>query len=192
MPIIWKTKNINIQKYYNIIRNTIMLNSDSGDGYNSYQTWLKFKKECKLTILPADKIEENRRYFAHLNVETSTGIAWGVTGKDEITMFINDSRNPFIIRSNAMPLAHELLHWIYQKAVGTSHIRRKYDAPEGKAGGMGPMSTVIVHDNYYGTKKTLKFWISWGLGWIPINIPYIPIKEAIKKYSLSSDTSVIN
>ena len=99
-------------------------------------------------------------------------------------MFVNDSKNPFILRSNIMPLAHELLHAVYQDGIGTHHITRKYDAPEGRAGTRGAAATVIVHDNWYGSKKTIKFWIRHMFIWLPITIPYIPIKQAKEEYSI--------
>ena len=99
-------------------------------------------------------------------------------------MFINDSANSFIIRQNVMPLAHELLHALYIDAVGTQHIVRRYNAPEGKAGTSGSRATVIVHDNWYGSKETIKIWIRWGFIWMPITIPYIPIKKAKEIYNI--------
>ena len=125
-----------------------------------------------------------KSYFKHVEVKTGEGIPWGVTGKKIINMFVNDTRNPFILRSNIMPLAHELLHALYQDQVGTYHITRKYDAPEGKAGTRGAAQTVIVHDNWYGTKETTKFWIRYGMIWLPITIPYYPIKQAKKDYAI--------
>ncbi len=184
MPIIWKTKNINIQNYYKIIRRTIIFNS-------SWTYWKKFKEEWTVHVMPVDKVGEYSQFYTHLlgGIEKfSEGIAWGITGNHEIVLFIVDSRNPFIIRSNAMPIAHELLHAIYQDNVGTSHITRYYDSPDGNIGTKGPAATVIVHDNWYGSKETLRFWISWGLGYLPITIPYIPIWKAKKDYSITIGT----
>lgn len=177
MSIIWHTKKINIQKYYKIIRRTIIFNS-------SYDYWKQFKKNWTVYVIPADKIGEYSKFFDHLNVDVSTGIAWGITGEHEIHLFIIDSRNPFTIRSNSMPIGHELLHAIYQDNVGTFHITRKYDAPDGRAGTRAPAETVIVHDNWYGSKITMRFWISWGLGFLPITIPYIPLKRAKELYPI--------
>jgi hypothetical protein len=83
-----------------------------------------------------------------------------------------------------MPLAHELLHAIYQDGVGTYHITRKYDSPEGRAGTRGAAATVIVHDNWYGNKETIKFWIRWKMIYLPITIPFIPIKKAKELYNI--------
>jgi len=177
MAIEWHTSNINIQNYYKIIRRTIILNSN-------YKYWQYFKTHWDVHILPVDRAGEFYKYWEHLDVETSTGIAWGVTGKHEMYLFINDTRNPFIIRSNAMPMSHELLHAIYQDEVGTGHITRKYDSPEGKKYTQGAAATVIVHDNWYGRQKTLRFWIAWGLGWLPITISYIPVRVAKRLYKL--------
>lgn len=175
----WKTKNINIQNYYKIIRRAIMLNSN-------YDYWQKFKRQWKVTVIPVDKAGDYSQYYAHLTgiEKFSEGIAWGITGMREIVLFVVDSRNPFIIRSNAMPIVHELLHAIYQDNVGTYHIKRHYDAPDGNAGTLAPAATVIVHDNYYGSKERLRMWISWGLGWLPITIPFIPLKRAKELYPI--------
>jgi len=179
MTIEWKTKNINIQNYYKIIRRVVILSA----GYNF---WRIFKNEWKITVLPVDQAGDYSEFYGHLlTIETSTGIAWGITGKKEMVLFVVDSRNPFIIRSNAMVIGHELLHAIFQSEVGTSHIRRQMDgAPEGRIGTMGAAATVIVHDIWYGTKETLTLWISWGLGWLPITVPFITIKEAKRRYGL--------
>ena len=49
---------------------------------------------------------------------------------------------------------------------------------------LGAAATVIVHDNWYGTKKTIKIWIRWSMIWLPITIPFIPVKEAKKIYAI--------
>ena len=161
-----------------------MLNAHDGTEKSGYNYWKKFKKEWNLHIIPVEKQEDFKRFYGHLRVETSDGIAWGVTGKKVIYMFINDTVNPFIIRQNTMPLVHELLHAIYQDNVGTWHISRKYDAPEGRKGTMGSAATVIVHDNWYGSRETMRFWINWGLTWLPITIAYIPLYKAKKMYAI--------
>jgi len=184
MTIIWHTKNINIQNYYKIIKRTIILNGDNGTNLSGYKAWQKFKDEWTLHIIPVTEQADFSRFYDHLLVETSSGIAWGVTGKNIIYMFVNDTINPFIIRQNAMPLSHELLHALYQFTVGTFHITRKYTSPEGRIGTSGAAATVIVHDNWYGRKQTFVMWISWGLGWLPITITYYPVKQAKKEYAI--------
>ena len=184
MPINFSTKNIDQDTYTKIIRRIIILNGNKGEGLSGYQAWVRFNRDWHLNIIPVTEQEEYKKYYNHLNVETSNGIALGVTGQKVIYMFVNDSKNSFIIRQNIMPLGHELLHALYQDEVGTQHIMRKYDAPEGKAGGYGARATVIVHDNWYGTKKTIRIWIRWGIIWLPITIPYIPVKEAKEIYNI--------
>ncbi|WP_428323622.1 hypothetical protein [Nitrosopumilus sp.] len=181
----WHTKNINIQNYYKIMRRAIMLNGDNGRGLSGYAAWKHFKDNTTLHVFPADRLDEFRHFFAHLDVETAEGIAWGVTGQNEVYMFINDSRNSFIFRSNIMPFVHELLHVLYQQQVGTFHVTRLYDgAPEGRIGTRGSAATVIVHDNYYGSKERIRVWISWGIGWLPVSFPYIPIRKAKEMYPI--------
>ncbi len=178
------TKNIDTKRYEDIICRIIMLNGSNGKHLSGYYAWENFKDNWELNIIPTTKQDEFKSYYEHLNVETSDGIAWGVTGKKVIYMFVNDSKNPFILRSNIMPLGHELLHAVYQDGVGTHHITRKYDAPEGRAGTRGAAATVIVHDNWYGSKETIRFWIRHGFIWLPITVPYIPIKKAKEDYSI--------
>ena len=84
-----------------------------------------------------------------------------------------------------MVISHELLHGIYQIHVGTVPVRRQRDeAPEGRIGSTGPASTVIVHDNYYGYKNTIKTWLPWNVSWTPIVTSYMPISRAKSMYNL--------
>ena len=161
-----------------------MFNADDGTNMSGWKYWKKFKEEWTVNIIPVDEAGDYSQFYAHLDIEASDGMAWGITGQKEIVLFVIDSQNPFTMMSNAMPIAHELLHAIYQDKVGTSHITRLYDAPEGKKGTKGPASTVIVHDVYYGSKTRLKFWIGWTIGWIPIYIPFLQVKTARKLYDL--------
>ena len=170
--------------YTNIIRTAVYLNGDDGTNLSGAKLWKKLKSDWNINIIPVENQQDFKVFFEHLNVKTSDGIAWGVTGDKIIYMFINDSSNPFITRSNAMPLGHELLHAIYQETIGTHHIKRKYNAPEGNAGTKGAAATVIVHDNWYGTKETIRFWTRHGLIWLPITIPYCPIKKAKEIYNI--------
>ena len=182
--IVFKTKNIDEKKYRDIIQRTIMINGHDGTNNSGYKAWQNFDQTWVLMIIPVTEQEEYKRYYGHLQVEVSDGIAWGVTGQKVIYMFVNDSANSFIIRQNVMPLAHELLHALYIDAVGTQHIVRRYNAPEGNRGTSGSRATVIVHDNWYGSKETIKIWIRWGLIWMPITIPFIPVKKAKETYGI--------
>ena len=187
MTIIWHTKNINIQKYYTIIRNNVMFNSDDGKYMAGSKYWQEFKKTWTVHIIPVDQAGEYSQFYAHLlgrEEKFSEGIAWGITGDHEIVLFIIDSRNPFIIRSNAMIIGHELLHAIYQDKVGTFHITRMYDAPDGNKGTKAPAATVIVHDTWYGSKCMIVFWIGWLIGYIPIKMPFIQVKTAKMLYPI--------
>lgn len=160
-----------------------MFNADNGKNKSGYDYWQKFKKEWTVHVIPTDKTNEFSRFYDHItDIEVSDGIAWGITGQKEMFLFVVDSRNPFITRSNAMPIGHELLHAIYQDEVGTFHVVRRYNSPEGKKGTRASAATVIVHDNWYGNKITFRFWISYMLGWLPITIPFIPIREAKQEY----------
>jgi len=161
-----------------------MFNADDGSSSSGWRAWNDFQDNWELNIIPVTEQSSYSKFYDHLTVETSDGIAWGVTGKGVIYVFINDIKNPFVLRSNVMPIAHELLHAIYQDKVGTFHVTRKYDAPEGRAGTRGSAATVIVHDNWYGSKETTKFWVRYGVIWLPITIPFIPIKQAKIDYPI--------
>lgn len=184
MPIIWKTTKINIQDYYKIIRNIVMFNADDGTDMSGLKFWERFKKEWTVNVIPLTEADAYKQYYGHVEGTMSSGIAWGVTGQNVMYLFINDSRDPRITMQNIPPIGHELLHAIYLSTVGTTYVRRKYTAPEGRAGTMGSASTVIVHDNWYGTKEMIKFWVMLGLLYIPITSPYIPIKKAKILYGL--------
>lgn len=177
MGITFHTEKINKNTYLKIFRRSIILNS-------SLAYWKSFVKDWEVHVIPVDKADDFKRFYEHLNVETSDGIAWGITGDHKMYLFINDVRNPFIIRQNIMPCTHEFLHAIYQDNVGTAHITRKYDAPEGREGKQGPAATVIVHDNWYGRKQTLKIWIRWALIWLPITISFYPLRQAKAEYAI--------
>lgn len=184
MPIIYHTKNIDQSKYNDIIQRTVTITGNNGTHLSGQRMWEHFKNKWTVNIIPVTEQGNFSRFYDHLTIETSDGIAWGVTGKKVIYMFVNDVKNPFIIRQNIMPLAHELLHAVYQDAVGTSHITRIYDSPEGKSGTKGAAATVIVHDLWYGSRETIRLWIRWGLIWLPITIPFLMIKDAKIIYNL--------
>jgi len=176
------TKNINEKTYTDIVQRTLMINGHDGRSGSSYEVWKNFEENWELNIISVEDQDEFKSFYEHLNIETSDGIAWGVTGDHVIYVFVNDSKNPFMLRSNVMPLAHELLHALYQDRIGTFHITRKFDAPEGRAGTRGAAATVIVHDNWYGSKKTIKFWIRHSFMWLPVTIPFISVKQAKQDY----------
>jgi len=123
--------------------------------------------------------------FKHLKIEKAGGMAWGITGKNTLWWFIADSRDPRIFMQNLLPGFHELLHALYQQEVGTEHV--KYltsDPPEvRRVGQTGPMATVVVHDEWYGFKTWIRIWFKHG-GWLPMRMPYIPIKVGKKRYNI--------
>lgn len=186
MPINWYTKKINIQTNYKIIRRTIVLNANDGTHLSGYRYWQKFKKEWTVNIIPVEDSEKYREFFAHLKIEKFSEMAWGITGQKVIWWFVTDSRDFRIMMQNVPPGAHEFgLHAILQDLVGTFHITRKYDNPEGRMGTRGPAATVIAHDIWYGSKKRLKLWIFYGIPpWVPITIPHLDLPQVKKEYGL--------
>ena len=131
MTITFFTKNIDKKTYTDIIERTIMLNGHDGNHKSSYEALERFRKDWQLNIIPVTDQEDFKAFYNHLDIEVSDGIAWGVTGSKVIFMFVNDSKNPFILRQNIMPLAHELLHAIYSSAENHERIYIK-DAEESK------------------------------------------------------------
>lgn len=188
MPIEWFTEKLNIQQYYKIIRRIVIFNADKFEGADNhmsgYQYWEQFKNNWKVKVIPVEKAKEYERFYGHLNIEASDGITWGITGYKEMFLFVHDSRDPRKVMESAMTTGHELLHAIYIDNIGTYHVTRKYDAPDGKARTKAPASTVIVHDNWYGTKITQRFWVLNGVVYIPITYPYIPIWRAKEQYAI--------
>lgn len=193
MPIdMTRIKNANKQDLYKVIRRTVLLNAkdDKKGSMSTYEFWQWFKKNVQVTIIPVKDAWKYSEFFSHLKLgdRTSTGMPWGKAGKNEIIWAINDNYNPlgFYIRQNVPPGVHEILHIIYAKAIGTKHIEyQRPEPPEVKRlPKKGPAATVIVHDNWYGYKTKVKMWISWGVMYLPLSIPYIPIKIARKMYKL--------
>lgn len=178
MTLIFKTKKINQARYYRAIRRCIILNSN-------YKAWLRFKKRWTVYVIPLSEAEAYKKFYKHLKLEGAGGMAWGVTGKDVLYWFVGDSRDPRIFMQNLGPGFHELLHALHQQEIGTSHVTYlTCGNPVGAAclkGKSGPAATVIVHDNWYGTKKKITLWFRHG-GWIPMKMPYIPVDEAMRIY----------
>ncbi len=184
MPIDWYTKNINIQDYYKAFRRIVMFNGHDSTHLSGKLMWDLITSKWRIRVFSAADSAKFAKYYEHLNIEPSTGMAWGVTGLREMALFLVDSRNPRIMMQNIMPCGHELNHAIMQEAVGTTHIMRKFDTPDGKAGTKGPAATVVVHDNWYGSKIMRRFWIWKGFMWVRITYPYIPVWQAKQKYNL--------
>ena len=102
------TEKIDEKKYRDIIQRIIMINGHDGTNNSGYKAWKNFEENWELNIIPVTEQEDFKVYYEHLNVETSDGIAWGVTGKKVIYMFINDIKNPFIIRQNIITNANNI------------------------------------------------------------------------------------
>ena len=174
------TEKISIHRYYDVLQRCVMLNS-------SYAAWKRLKDKFTIYVIPLDKADEYKKFYEHLKLEGAGGMAWGITGKNVLYWFVTDSRNPFIFRQNMGPGFHEVLHALYQNEVGTSHVTyRTRGNPIGAPnmfGKKGPAATVIVHDNWYGSKKKIIVWFHNG-GWIPMRMPYIPIKKAKEMYDI--------
>lgn len=185
MTIEWQTKKINIQTYYKVIRRGVIINAHNGTEDSGYKLWKKFKDEVRTVILPIEELDKHKHIFAHLEISPNGKMAWGYTGWKEWYWFVTDSRDPRIFMQNVPPGFHELLHIIYQLAVGTVHVHYKtVDPPEvSRAGQYGPAATVIVHDNWYGFKTSVKIWFLHSI-WVPTRLPYIPVYKAKVMYNL--------
>ena len=171
MAFIFSTKKINKDVYRKIFRRFFILQF-------GYEDWLVFNREFDVHIIPVEDSDEYRSMYGLTRWGTNPAIPWGFTQppnvssnrtqKGRVFWFVNDTRNPFIVRQNAEKGLHEALHagcWI---VFGTERMRRNYDDPQAKAGTEGAKYVIVPHDVAYGTKETLTFWIRYGLIWLPI------------------------
>ena len=181
MTFDWWTKKINTQNYYKAIRRCIIMNSD-------YKTWVQFKKQWHVIVMDLKDAEKYKDMYSHLKLEGSGGMAWGVTGKNQLLWFVKDSRDFRTYMSNLRPGFHELLHALMQQEIGTEHVtyltRGNPEGAPNMYGKKGPAATVIVHDNWYGTKDSIKMWFYQSMMWLPVLMPYIPVKYARKMYKI--------
>ena len=192
MTIEFKTKNINQQDYYKILKKCIIMNGDDGTHLSGQKAWQDFKANVKVTVIPVADAWQYKEFFSHIagsDKNFNDAMPWGKAGLNELIWAVNDSYNPLgmFIRQNVPPGMHEGLHVLYQRKVGTAHgPYQRSEPPEvRKLPQSGPAATVIVHDNWYGYRTKLKMWISWGLFmYLPLSIPYIPIKKAKEMYNV--------
>lgn len=172
MTFIFKTKNINKSTYEKIARRYIWLQFGS-------ETWEIFNKKFDVIVAPVEESDMYRQMYSLTTSATSPSIAWGFTQipniisnveqKGRVFWFVNDTKNPFIIRSNAEKGCHEFAHagtWII---FGNERRTRLFDdVSNAKAGSTGATYVTLVHDVAYGFKKMFTFWVRWGVMWIPI------------------------
>lgn len=170
--IIFQTKNINEKVYTKLIIRQLRINLKE-----NYQ---EFMKHWNIILYPLEAAEDFKEFFGHVEEETNLGIAWGLTTPDtkkgrggDIYCFINDTRNMFIIRSNFIKISHELGHALARNKFGNTRSVRKYDDPGAKAGTVGPAYVTKVHDQYYGEKKFLTYWVKWRFMWLPVPMLFI-------------------
>ena len=188
MTFEWKTKKINIQRYYKVIRRCIILNGYDGTPGSGYREWQNFKQRVKILVVPVSESEKYKDMYKHLKIEKAGTIAWGVSGKDMFIWFVIDSRNPRVFMQNVGPGFHECLHVMYERVIGTTHIKYKYDIyidgiRQYKRGDMGPAATVVVHDNWYGMRASIRIWFLHSI-WVPTVMPYIPVKIIKQTYGI--------
>ena len=141
--------------------------------------------------MPLKDAEKYKHMYKHLKVEGSGGMAWGVTGKNQMLWFVDDSRDPRRFMQNLGPGFHETLHALMQQEIGTEHVTyltygNSPDAPN-MQGKKGPAATVVVHDTWYGTKTKVKLWFFQSMMWLPVKMPYIPVWYAKEVYKISPD-----
>ena len=171
MAFIFSTSKINQKTYEKIFRRFFILQF-------GWEHWQIFQREFEVHIIPVEDSDKYRQMYGLTQWNTSNAIPWGFTQppnvisnntqKGRVFWFVNDTRNPFIVRQNAEKGLHEALHagcWI---VFGTERMRRKYDDPQAKAGTEGAKYVIIPHDVAYGTKETMTFWIRYGFIWLPI------------------------
>jgi len=170
MPIIFETSNINEKIYTKLITRQLMINL-----LNKYRSFLD---KWNIIIYPLEAATQFKQFFAHVEGETNLGIAWGITTPDtnkggDIYCFINDTKNPFILRSNFIKISHELAHALARRKFGNTRSVRRYDDPGARAGTVGPSYVTKVHDQFYGEKKFLTYWVRWRFIWLPVKMLFI-------------------
>lgn len=173
MPIIFETNKINQPIYENLIMRQLRVNL--GKGYK------EFISKWNILIYPVEASAEFSQFehiFDNMESEVNLGIAWGITigakeAGGDVYCFINDTNNPFILRSNFIKISHELGHALARNKFGSQRSVRKYDDPGAKAGTVGPSYVTKVHDQYYGEKKFLTYWVRWKFMWLPVSMLYI-------------------
>lgn len=175
----WYTKKINIQDYYKIIMRYCYI-------LGGKDFWNHVKTNVQIIVIPSQEADKYKHFFSHLNGEKfSDRMAWGIKGMNQIILAVDDTRNMFIIRSNAVvilhELAHELVYWWFGN-MRTRYLRN--EPPEGYIGKEGNAHTVMVHDNYYGFKDTFKFWIFYMMMWLPITGMYFNKNLLREKYRI--------
>lgn len=168
MPIIFETNNIQEDRYKVLIERQTYVNLGIDRGR-------QFIREWNIVLYPLEASVDFAHYFDHVEGETNLGIAWGFTAPKEgkggdIYCFIEDKSDVFRIRSNFTKISHELGHGILYALKSRSRCIRKYDDPGAKAGTEAPCYVTQVHDQFYGTKKFRKYWIRYGVIWLPVSM----------------------
>jgi len=167
--LIFETEKINKDYYLRVIRRYLTLNL----GFDGYH---QFLLDWDIIIVPVELQELFEEFYKDLPLETSSGMAWGVTQpptthqKGMVYCFVRDTSNMFIIRSNFVKIGHELAHAIGYTVWGTRRGIREFADPQARAGTEGPMYVTIVHDLYYGHQKFRTFWIRFGFAWVPVKM----------------------
>ena len=169
MPVIFETSNIDEVAYEKLIRRQIYINLGITEGRAFLDRW-------NIVVYPLEAATEFVQFFEHVEGETSAGIAWGISmpktgGRGgDIYNFVNDTKNPFILRSNFTKISHENGHALCWYKLGTSRCVRKFDEPGARAGSQGPCYVTKVHDQFYGAKKFRTYWVRYGLIWLPVRM----------------------
>ena len=168
MSIIFETENIKEDRYKVLIERQVFINIGIERGQEFLDKW-------NIVVYPLEASVDFVDFFDHVEGETNLGIAWGVTmpktnGGGDIFCFVNDRSNMFIIRSNFTKISHELGHGLLYALKGRGRCIRKYDEPSARAGTEAACYVTQVHDQFYGRKKFRKYWIRYGLMWLPVSM----------------------
>lgn len=109
MPIIFHTEHLNKRLYRQLFRNLCLHTDMSVNEF--FQRWT-------IHIYPSTKTQ--LAFFGHIESTSgqkiNPGIPSGVTGKYEMKLFLIDSKNGFVDRSNHVVTMHEFCHArLYEK-----------------------------------------------------------------------------
>jgi hypothetical protein len=163
MPFLFRTKNLDHSFYQNMVRRILY---EFLDGYDMHQ----FLKGWTIEFHNLEFA--NKQFFEHVKLQEgqkiNTNMPSGVTGQNQIILYLHDSKNIFKARENSDRIQHELCHavmyFIYQnkKRKGKRHV----------------MATEIVHGT--DEKYHINYWYRKWLIWRKFQIAIIDIRNWTK------------
>jgi hypothetical protein len=171
MVFIFETKNISKETYVKIARRYVSIQF-------GFTTWQILMKSFDVYVVPVEDSDKYRTMYGLTKWDTNPNIPWGFTQppnvvsnveqKGRVFWFVNDTKNPFVVRQNAEKGLHEMAHAACWIIFGGERRTRLFDDPQARAGTTGATYVTLVHDVAYGFKELDTFWVRYGIIWLPI------------------------